>query len=126
MQVSMDWDAELDNVLVWQFNGFIGVVHYLPLMNDSILRAMTDPDNRYDFILNMGVCMPLPNRAFRYVEQPIVGAPPNLKRVVIATANPLTRGLIAATLGRSPRLAERLRVVGSMPAARTFVSNDRV
>ncbi|MEO0564119.1 MAG: hypothetical protein AAF125_18585 [Chloroflexota bacterium] len=116
MQITLHMDEPRENCVLWRFEGFIGVIDYMPPMNDSIGRAMIDPDTDYFVVLDMGAAMPFPNRSFGRVAQPIIGAPPNLKRVVIASTNPLTRLLIAITLGREPLLQDKLRVISNMGA----------
>ncbi len=117
MTIQLIWDEPVPNCITWEFERFISIVDYMPYMNDSIQRAMIEQDEDFYVLLNMGWSMPFPNRSFKLVARPIIGAPPNLKRVIIASSNPLTRTLINLTLGREPMLKETLRVVGSYAAA---------
>ncbi|MEM6527076.1 MAG: hypothetical protein AAF653_02215 [Chloroflexota bacterium] len=125
MRVDITLDEPLENVILWNFTGVIGVMDYMPPINDSITRAMIDPDTRYDAIINIGMAMPLPNRPFRYVAQPLIGAPHNFKFVVCVIHNPLTRVLIAMTLEREPLLRERFFVVNALDAATTLIQQSR-
>lgn len=125
MHVELLWDEPFPNTVLWRFEGAVGMIDYLPPMNDSIGRAMVEPDTRYDVLVNMGWAVPLPNRPFRYLAQAIVGAPPNLGLVVCASENPLTRAVIAATLGRDPSLAGKFLLFGSYEAARDTIQAAR-
>lgn len=125
MNIQLIWDEPFENAVLWQFEGFIGVVDYMPYMNDSIGRAMIDPDTRYDMVLDMGGAIPLPNRPFRYIAQAIIGAPPNLKLVACASTNPLTRAVIQNTLGREPLLAGRFALYNTYQAACDAVAAAR-
>ncbi len=125
MRVELLWDEPFDNCVTWQFNGFIGTLDYLPPMSDSIMRAMVDEDARWDVIVNIGAAMPIPRRRFRFVAQPIAGAPPNLGLVVIATHNPITKALIASTLGRDPSVVDQVVVVDSYETAQDTVQQSR-
>jgi hypothetical protein len=113
MHIQLHLNEPHDNCITWTFHGGIGVVDYMPYMNDSIQQAMIEPDEDWYMLLQMGWTMPFPARSFAMVARPIIGAPPNLKRVVMLTKNPLTRALVALTLGREPLLAERLHIVTS-------------
>ncbi len=122
MEIRLVWHKPVENCVLWEFSGFIGVVDYLPYMNDSIQQAMLNADTDWFILLNMGSTMPFPNRSFAMVARPIIGAPPNLKRVVIASQNPLTRWLIHRTLGNNPMLTHRLHIVRSYDAALNLIS----
>ncbi|MEL6151926.1 MAG: hypothetical protein AAFV33_17305 [Chloroflexota bacterium] len=125
MHVDITLDEPFENVILWTFVGTIGIMDYMPPLNDSIGRAMTDPDTRYDAIANLGMAMPLPNRPFRYIAQPVVGAPHNFRFVVCVINNPLTNALIATTLGRDPLLKERFFVVSSLEQAAQLIRDSR-
>jgi hypothetical protein len=122
--VTLVWDEPTPNCVLWRFHGLLGRLDYLPLMNESITRAMLAPDEPFAVLLDMRWAMLLPNRSFKLVARPIIAAPPNLKRVVIAAPNPFTRLLLALTLGREPLLTDRLAVVGSRRAAEAIVRAD--
>lgn len=125
MRVQLIWDEPFENMVLWKFQGVFGMINYLPFMNDSISRAMVEPETRYDVLLDMGAAIPLPNSRFRYLAQAIIAAPPNLKLVVCASTNPLTRIVINATLGREPMLKERFILVTSYQAARDVITASR-
>jgi len=111
-----------ETCITWTFHGGIGIVDFMPYMNDSIQQAMIEPDNDWYMLLKMGWTMPFPNRSFAMVARPIIGAPPNLKRVVLVIQNPLTRAIVIATLGREPLLAERLHIVTDDAAGLALVA----
>jgi len=125
MKIDLVWNEPIPNCVLWRFSGAVGIVDYLPTMNDSITRAMLNPDENYAMLLDMGWSVPLPNRSFAMIARPIIGAPPNLKRVVIAAANPLTRAVIALTLGREPTLKSTLIVVPSRASADALLTETR-
>jgi hypothetical protein len=116
VEIQLRWHEPVENCVLWEFSGFIGVVDYLPYMNDSIQQAMLHADTNWFVLLNMGYTMPFPNRSFALVARPLIGAPPNLKSVVIVSQNPLTRLLVNQTLGNEPLLQNRLHVVSSCEA----------
>lgn len=116
MDVKLTWHEPVQNCVLWEFSGLIGMVDYLPYMNDSIQQAMIHSDRDWFVLIDMGYTMPFPTRSFSMVARPIIGAPPNLKRVIISSKNLLTRWLINRTLGQEPLLQERLQVVGSYQA----------
>lgn len=125
MHIQLMWDEPFENVVQWNFEGAFGVIDYMPPMNDSIGRAMVEPDARHDVVLNMGGAIPLPNRPFRYLVQAINGAPPNLKLVACASTNPLTRAVIANTLGREPSLNGRFALLPSYDDACHLIQQSR-
>jgi hypothetical protein len=113
MNIQLKWHEPVQSCVLWKFEGVIGVVDYLPPMNQSIQQAMINAEEDWFVLLDMRYAMPFPNRSFAMVARPIIGAPPNLKRVIISSQNPFTRTLIQWTLGREPLLKDRLHVVSS-------------
>ena len=113
MNIQLKWHEPVENCVVWEFSGLTGVVDYLPYMNESIQQAMLNADTDWYVLLNMRYTMPFPNRSFAMVARPLIGAPPNLRRVVIVSQNSLTRLVINQTLGSEPVLQDRLHVVSS-------------
>jgi hypothetical protein len=97
MRVTLTWDDAApgaDGTLVrWEFVGLIGLVDYIVPMNETAQKAIF-ADGDIDAILDMGWAMPFPNRPMLHLYHAIMAAPPALRTVVIASANPLTRGII--------------------------------
>jgi hypothetical protein len=125
VDIQLKWHEPVQNCVLWKFEGLIGVIDYLPPMNQSIQQAMINADEDWFVILDMGYTMPFPNRSFAMVARPIIGAPPNLKHVIISSQNPLTRSVIQRTLGQEPMLENRLHVVSSYADAVALLPNTQ-
>ena len=121
MRITLLHDQPRDNCILWEFEGFIGVVDYLPYMNDSIQQAMIDDEADYYVILNMGWSLSFPSRSFKMIARPLIGAPQNLRKIIIAASNPLAQGLLRLTLGREPALQQRLSIGASYDEAVTLL-----
>lgn len=123
MQVELVWDDPDERVVRWQFHGFIGVMDYIMPLNDTATRAVLSDHDSIGVLLDIGWRMPFPNRAFRYLAQAIVAAPPTIRRVAVYVRNPGTRWLIQTRLIQPhPELAARqVKLFASLPQARQYL-----
>jgi hypothetical protein len=125
MRVKILHDQPYKQCILWEFEGLIGIVDYLPYMNDSIQHVMIDTDANYTMLLNMGWSIPIPTRSFAMIARPMIGAPPNLRQIIIAATNPLTRIILHTTLGRESALNQKLLIVPTYRAALGNFEGDR-
>lgn len=122
MRYTLGWDNDEQTVMRVDLRVGIGIFDYMPPLNDAGGWALM-ADGDVGMVMNLGWQIPFPARGFGSLHTQIIGAPHNIRPIVIVCANPLTRLVMTLLLLRPyPALQTRLHVAASLDAARTLLS----
>lgn len=125
MDIELLWDDDEETIVRWAFHGMVGMIDYMIPINETAARGMMN-GGKVDTIVNIGWRIPLPNRPMQELKKPIFAARSyGLGITVLVIKNPITRAVIALTLGRDPELDEAMFVIGSVDAARALIHDKR-